>query len=138
MPPIRSNHRMKLTVAADKIDQERQHAVDRIIAGLHNLHAELLDGRNSCSFECDSIRLGALTKEMHSRALYFPRPGPPFLGFSVVDTTKVWLIRSLQCDSSNRVRYGARRCDLHASIGSIVGSVEDNVGGLRLEEFPWN
>jgi hypothetical protein len=60
-----------------------------IINNLHILIHTLRKGHyqsewgRSCTFVCNSIRLGVLIKQMDRQKLYSPRPGAPFLGISV-------------------------------------------------------
>jgi hypothetical protein len=83
-----------LTRRTDSIDRRRQALIHPVIGNLHSLVADLRDGETSCSFECESILLGALMKQMHRESLLWPRPSKPFLGFSFVEIAQT--IRSLQ------------------------------------------
>ncbi|EFR04883.1 hypothetical protein MGYG_07884 [Nannizzia gypsea CBS 118893] len=58
----------------DKINQSREDAIEGIILALHDLVDNLESGKTSCNFDCDSIRLGALRKQLKSRGLLNPRP----------------------------------------------------------------
>lgn len=49
---------------------------------LHDVTLSLLEGTNKCSFECDSILLGALIKKTRALGLFSPRPTKPFYGLS--------------------------------------------------------
>ena len=69
----------------EAIDRRRQEVVDKIITALQDLLVSFRDGPDDCSFECSSIQLGALTKEMRAKR-FEPRPEPPVLGYSVVAT----------------------------------------------------
>ncbi|KAK8097615.1 uncharacterized protein PG998_013101, partial [Apiospora kogelbergensis] len=70
------------------IDQQRQETINDIISGLHTL-ISYFHIRSKCTFECSSILLGALTKQMQIKGLLEPKPKKPFLGHSVAGTTAI-------------------------------------------------
>jgi hypothetical protein len=126
---------MPLISHIEKIDQRRQESIDQIVRPLHNLLEGFREGRNSCSFECDSILLGALTKEMHTRNLLIPRPETSFAGLSFAEIAQN--VRSIQSPrwrsyANKRVLHG---CGLEALIHPIIDSLEDRVNGLVLEDL---
>jgi len=90
------------------------------------------------------MRYGALAKELSLRALLFPRPHTPFLGYSIEDTaTSVREIRDPKwCDGQqqhNGYYYSScpsHSCKLTAHIEPIVSGIDDSLKGLSLEEFP--
>ena len=129
-----------LTSHADNIEQKRQESIDRVVTSLHDLFAKLCKG-NPCSFECSSILLGALTKQMHARGLLSPRPAIPFLGLSSAEIAKS--VRTFQsprwCSSvgSYSHRYcGEHSCSLKSNLNPIFDSLENSMGGLTLEDIP--
>jgi hypothetical protein len=83
---------LELTLSAEAIDHQRQEYIGEIITLLHDLLVHLRDNNDNgnadyepfrsigCSFECSSMLLGALTKEMSSNGLLFPRLTFPLLG----------------------------------------------------------
>ena len=91
-----------------------------------------------CSFECDSILLGALTKEMKSKKLLSQHLRPQFLGLSYEDAVdKVKSIRS----PSWRIYggyYGENRhgCNIGTHVNPTLASLDDCMCGLDLEDFP--
>jgi hypothetical protein len=133
---------MPLTSHAEMIDEERQESIDRIITSLHDLLGAFLEGRNSCSFECSSILLGALTKEMHARHYLSPRPAMPFLGFSFATIARgVRGIRSpTWCSHRSGDYYSSycspHACSLEARIHPIISNLEDSMKGLALADLP--
>ncbi|KAH7014642.1 uncharacterized protein B0I36DRAFT_255688, partial [Microdochium trichocladiopsis] len=66
-------------VVADRIDQLRQESIKNVITVLHNLLIYLRDSRTACSFECSSILLGALTKELRARCFLPSQPDIPLV-----------------------------------------------------------
>ncbi|KAL1969127.1 hypothetical protein VTN77DRAFT_381 [Rasamsonia byssochlamydoides] len=127
----------------DRIDRRRQESIDRIVTFLHGLLDDFCEGRNlqnPCSFECQSILLGALTKEMSRLHLLSPRPAAPFLGFSFAATANsVRKIRSPIWCCNNRNYYSSHcqshHCSLEPVIRPIIDSLEDSMKGLSLEDF---
>ncbi|KAK8120401.1 hypothetical protein PG999_004521 [Apiospora kogelbergensis] len=71
----------------ETIDRKRQDKVDRIISVPHDL-VLYLNNRTKCTFACSSMLIGALTKQMHTNGLLYPKPTTPFLGYSVAGITK--------------------------------------------------
>ncbi|ORY59945.1 uncharacterized protein BCR38DRAFT_328295, partial [Pseudomassariella vexata] len=91
----------------DTIDQKRQESVEQILAVLHDLLLYLRDDRSGCTFECSSILLGALTKEMNTKGILSLERGSLLTGTSFNATMKAVLnIRSPRW-YSNASYYGA-------------------------------
>jgi hypothetical protein len=102
------------------------------MTSLDNLLEQLREGRDLCSFECDSILFGALTKEMYVQHL-LPRQAPPFQGRSFVETiASIHSIRSPEWFSSY---YNRHDCSLRTYIDPIVDSLEECTDGLALSDF---
>ncbi|GIJ90937.1 hypothetical protein Asppvi_009902 [Aspergillus pseudoviridinutans] len=51
----------------DAIEKRREQGIKTTLNSLRRLVIDLWDGRKSCSFECDSFRLGALIKQVHGK-----------------------------------------------------------------------
>ncbi|OCK99817.1 uncharacterized protein K441DRAFT_626854 [Cenococcum geophilum 1.58] len=121
-------------IVVEYIDEQRQKSIDRIILALN----DLLDYFNSdnvhCSFECDSILLGALTKEMKSKKLSSQHLKPQFLGLSYEDAVdKVRNIRSPSWYDGYRHKH---ECDIGNHVNPIIASLDDFMCGLDLKDFP--
>lgn len=134
-------HRSELTYLVDTIDQLRQELIEQIIYGLHNL-ISYFHRRDNCSFECSSILIGALMKQMRSNRLLDPKPSRPYLGHSVARTTAT--IRNFASPrwSDTRVSrsFGRSSCEVHpctpaAFMDPTVSSLADGVKGLKLKDF---
>lgn len=65
------------------MNQRRETAIEGLITALWEIVDKLRQGRTGCTFECESILLGALVKQMNSFNLLEPRPAIPFSGLSV-------------------------------------------------------
>ncbi|KAL0768349.1 hypothetical protein CaCOL14_009324 [Colletotrichum acutatum] len=73
----------------DLVDWRRQDAVEFILEVLHSLLDSFRNETAGCSFECSSILLGALTKEMDKHKMLNPKPAKPYSGYSIVDMEKI-------------------------------------------------
>jgi hypothetical protein len=106
-----------------------------MITTLHDLLYKLRKGPESCSFECDSILLGALTKELDARNLFFPRPMPPFSGFSFETTAEsISTIRSPNWWTPDRYSSYTHNCTLKDRIDPIIDSSKQRMS-LALEDY---
>ncbi|KAK7931237.1 hypothetical protein PG985_001949 [Apiospora marii] len=124
----------------DAIDRKRRQSIDRIIIGLQRLLSDFRDDRAGCSFECSSMLLGALTKEMKQKDFLDIQPGSSLLGFSLEATEKVALDIRSPCWSPIPLRGSFRlptehACNLNSLIVSRVGVSDGQVGGLTLDSF---
>jgi len=119
----------------EAIDRRRQQVVDKILTVLHKLLATFRDGLSICSFECDSIQLGALIKEMRAKRLD-PKPEWPLLGHGISATMDAARsIRSPKWVCPRRNSLFTRPCDLGSLIRSNMDGLEELMGGLALDEF---
>ncbi|OCL14163.1 hypothetical protein AOQ84DRAFT_309366 [Glonium stellatum] len=126
-------------IVAARIDEQRQTSINRIGSALH----DLLDYFNSddvhCSFECDSILLGALTKEMKSKKLSSEDLRGPCLGMSyedVVDKAKNIRLPRWNGVCNGYSSYGYHNCSIETHVDPILASLEDYMCGLDLKDFP--
>jgi hypothetical protein len=100
----------------------------------------LRDGPETCSFECSSIQLGALMKEMRAKRLE-PKPEMPLLGHSVVATiATARSIRSPTWGLMTRTPFGekyhrAHSCKVRSPTQSKIDNVEKRMVGLTLDEY---
>ncbi len=68
---------------ADKINRRREETFARLKTFLEDLQTGFLEGTKGCSFECQSILLGALIKKLVASGLLERGPGCYFKGMSV-------------------------------------------------------
>jgi len=113
--------------------------VGLVFSALYGLLDVFLDG-SLCSYECDSMRLGALTKYMHIRGIHSPLPEAPFHGFSLAIIVRI--VRNFReprwCNEPSG--YSSSHCSHHScsimsEIDPIIASLENSAQGLMLEEF---
>lgn len=111
----------------------RQELIEQTTHGLHNLVTYFYQ-RDNCSFECSSILIGALTKQMHSNRLLDPKPSNPYLGYSVARTTAT--IRNFASprwsDTRASRRFGRSSFEAHpCTLEGLYGSHCEQLGGRR-------
>ncbi|KAL2256006.1 hypothetical protein VTK26DRAFT_2357 [Humicola hyalothermophila] len=118
----------------EAIDRRRQEIVGKVIAALYSLLVYFRDGLDQCSFECSSMQLGALTKEMRAKR-FEPKPQLPFLGYSVAETIKA--ARSIRSPTWRSMSHAGsmQTCTLGYNVQSKIRSLEQMMGGFTLEEF---
>ncbi|CAN9250766.1 unnamed protein product [Alternaria alternata] len=93
-----------------------------------------------CSFECGSMLLGALTRQMNNMAILSPRPAAPYAGLSV--TGLRYGIKSIKAPDlhiryerrSRSPEYRKHPCSLDPVI-SEVNQLYNRAYGFRLHEF---
>ncbi|KAK7985510.1 hypothetical protein PG988_003132 [Apiospora saccharicola] len=132
---------LPITELVDAIDRKRRESIDQMINGLQSLLSDLRNDRAGCSFECSSMLLGALTKEMDRKGFLDILSGSSLLSSSFEATSKAMLeIRSPRWSSMPpRGSYGMpseHACDLHSLIASKVNIANGEVDGLKLDNFP--
>ncbi|KAK8867596.1 hypothetical protein PGQ11_006174 [Apiospora arundinis] len=118
------------------IDQKRQEIIHDIISGLHDLIL-YFHTRTKCTFECSSILLGALTRQMQTKGLLNPKPTRPFFAYSVAGTTAtVCDFQSpIWCDNNASYHPVQHWCSLESFMDATVRSFADGVEGLQLDGF---
>ncbi|OBR10433.1 Nuclear pore protein-like protein [Colletotrichum higginsianum IMI 349063] len=82
------------SIVIDLIEWQRQDAIEFTLTTLRNLLETFRKGSSGCTFECSSMLLGALAKNMDEHKLLDPVPKEPYTGYSIVDMEK--LKRSLR------------------------------------------
>ncbi|KAG5779155.1 hypothetical protein H9Q73_007188 [Fusarium xylarioides] len=91
MTELALRHSQKLIEAEDfpipadileEIDIARQSTLAEIFSAIYEL-LDRLQEEQECSFECSSMLLGVLTKELSKHGILYPRNAPPFDGFSI-------------------------------------------------------
>ncbi|EAW19911.1 uncharacterized protein NFIA_095310 [Aspergillus fischeri NRRL 181] len=129
----------------DAIEKRRDHCMKGTLEALRRLLTDLRDGRNSCSFECDSFRLGALSKQLHAH---------DFLGHIVECTipsvsldelyhflvnikSPAWCDIASNFDSQrhHQHQHSEHPCTLQSMIKPILNNMTYHMRGCELEDF---
>ncbi|EEQ34767.1 conserved hypothetical protein [Microsporum canis CBS 113480] len=117
----------------DRINESRETSIKALITGLYNIADHIEGGRMECSFKCDSMRLGALRKQMTSRGLLNPRPAAPYKGYSFNRLSnslrQVGIPEWYEANTSY-----PHRCQIGPTISAMISDVESSIGRLRLSE----
>ncbi|KAK1672362.1 hypothetical protein BDP55DRAFT_673662 [Colletotrichum godetiae] len=116
--PVRTMELPIPSSLVDLVDWRRQDAIEFILRMLQKLLDAFRNGTAGCSFECSSILLGALTKEMDKHNLLDPKPAAPYSGYSIENTEKI--IRAFRSPQwcSEIYSYGARHHP--CTLGSMI------------------
>ncbi|TDZ28499.1 hypothetical protein C8035_v007586 [Colletotrichum spinosum] len=130
------------SIVTDIIDWQRQEAVEYMLKTLSNLLEAFRTGSSGCSFECSSMLLGALTKEMDVHKLLNPPPKEPYIGYSIVDTKK--MLNGFRCPQWNHPRRSHHSyysetpdpCNLKTIISTRLTAQPNGVeGGFKISEI---
>lgn len=127
---------------ADAINKRREHGIKTTLYSLRRLVTDLRDGRTSCSFECDSFRLGALTKQLHGQGFLKPVDEGNIPSISL-DQLKNFLL-NLKSPAWREVTSKRRRdhdqhqghpCTLQSLIAPILCNLNSHMTGYEYAEF---
>ncbi|KAK0369094.1 hypothetical protein CLIM01_13545 [Colletotrichum limetticola] len=137
--PIRTMELPIPSTVVDMIDWRRQVAVEFMLEVLQKLLRAFRNETAGCSFECSSILLGALTKEMDKHRLLDPKPASPYSGYSIADTEKtIRNFRSPQWSSEFNYYSTKHRCTLVSMIDCYLnGEFDKSIQGFELSEILW-
>lgn len=133
-----------------RIAEHRERALRALISQLHLILDNLRDDEPPCSFECSSILLGALSRQMNDKRLLRPRPVAPFLGHSVNELIRTmrrfrspnWVLWKQECvapsDPLGSVSSSSQNrcnCRLSSLTAPRINEVSRGIKGLELLEF---
>lgn len=123
------------------MNDQRQGVIAGLVPRLHETRAKLLNGSQSCSFECSSIMYGPLVHQMQSNVLLWPEPAVPFpiLNYSIL-VQKVLSFKSPKwyssSSSSSSYHYsGYQHSCLHSSFKSLLDGLNHKIEGLGLDSL---
>jgi len=83
-------------------------ALSTLEASLEELKDDLLAGKQGCTFECQSILLGTLMKNMAARGIFRSREGSYFQGMSVTQA-----VQSVEAITSPDVSWHKKSSDYY-------------------------
>ncbi|KAG9500566.1 hypothetical protein J7337_009047 [Fusarium musae] len=128
----------------EAIDIARQSALAETFSAIYKLFDRLQEGQE-CSFECSSILLGVLTKELSKYRILHPRSAPPFDGFSIEGFKK--MINGLKkpewYGTQGRNPYGRyndcnhnrHQCSIQGKLSTSLAKVESDLRVFDLQDF---
>ncbi|KAJ3454817.1 hypothetical protein MRS44_013417 [Fusarium solani] len=126
-------------IILDRIDSERQDALSQVFSAVYGLLDSLCD-QSDCSYECSSMLLGSLTKELSKRGILNPRITGPFTGYSIATAkSMIHNFRSPQwCSSSSSGSYygcNQHYCNLMEKMAPTLEEIEKKLPVLKLKDF---
>lgn len=119
---------------AEEIDEVRQGSLDDIFTAIYDL-LDRLQEETECSYECSSMSLGVLTKELSKHSILSPRIARPFCGWSI-DGSRDMIkgLRQAHWYDKHAARHGNRHsCTIQQKLSPALMKVEDE---LRVFGFP--
>ncbi|KAH8663761.1 hypothetical protein BGZ61DRAFT_462586 [Ilyonectria robusta] len=121
---------------AGKIDEKRQEALSLTFNSLYGLLDTLCD-ESPCSYECSSMLLGSLSKELKRYGILSPRVTKTFSGHSVKTVMNMAKgFRPLTWTPSVGFRvYHGHSCSIIAQIEPALEEIEGGLQGLKLEDY---
>ncbi|SCN79292.1 uncharacterized protein FFB20_05914 [Fusarium fujikuroi] len=150
MTQLALKHSQKLIEAEDfpvpadileEIDTARQSALAEIFSAIYEL-LDRLQEEQDCSFECSSMLLGILTKELRRHGILNPRNAPPFDGFSIEGSKE--MIKGLRKPNwysiKNYSRYDncrhlSHNCCIQDKLSISLAKVESCLRVFNLQDF---
>ncbi|KAF5548859.1 hypothetical protein FMEXI_4530 [Fusarium mexicanum] len=118
-----------------EIDIARQSALAEIFSGIYEL-LDRLQEEQECSFECSSMLLGILTKELSKHGILYPRNAPPFDGFSIEGSKE--MIKGLKkpkWSGSWDHRHSWHSCYVQNKLSISLANVESALPVFDLQDF---
>ncbi|EEU34832.1 uncharacterized protein NECHADRAFT_55114 [Fusarium vanettenii 77-13-4] len=121
-----------------RINEERQNALTQIFSKLYEL-LDTLCQESECSYECSSMLLGSLMKELSKRDILKPQIKKPFEGYNIasaaqmVDTfaSPTWYSQIRHYHSYNL----PHTCSISGKMRPTLDRVESKAPVLTLEDF---
>ncbi|KAF7121802.1 hypothetical protein CNMCM5793_009355 [Aspergillus hiratsukae] len=131
----------------DAIEKRREYCIKSTLEALRRLVTDLRDGEKSCSFECDSIRLGALTKQLQAQVILWRLHEDTIPSISL-DELKDFLInikspawREVTPNPPPRRRtriqaqHSENPCTLQSMIKPILSNMANHMKGYEYGDF---
>lgn len=119
----------------DTINDRRRGALHIIITTLHSHLQDYLENEH-CSFECDALMLGALTKRLRALRLHPHCPDPPYEGFCF-EQFRYRFRDGMYFPAAQRTStyyYGHSKCAIR-SIDCMLSKCEGKLNGLDLDDY---
>ncbi|KAF4497633.1 hypothetical protein FAGAP_6209 [Fusarium agapanthi] len=126
------------------IDIARQSALAENFSAIYELFDRLQEGQG-CSFECSSMLLGVLTKELSKHGILHPRNAPPFDGFSMESFKKMinglkkpeWYGTNIHNHYSryNDCHHSRHQCSIQDKLSISLAKVESDLRVFDLQDF---
>ncbi|KAK8103650.1 uncharacterized protein PG998_010683 [Apiospora kogelbergensis] len=118
------------------INLRREDLLKRINTHLHDLTIYLTDSRPRCSFECASMLLGALTKQIEANGFLKLLSTGSLHGHSISDiltSMRKITTPNLVITSSGNSSGPTHACKLETFINAVIKNIEGEIEGLELD-----
>ncbi|SPJ71797.1 uncharacterized protein FTOL_01525 [Fusarium torulosum] len=120
----------------EQIDKARQNSLGDIFSAIYDL-LDLLQEEPVCSYECSSMLLGLLTKELRKHGILSPRSAQPFYGFSIEGSKDIingfrtphWYI------ARGAKSNGNHSCTIQQKLSPALDKVENGLRIFDLQDF---
>ncbi|KAK6716625.1 hypothetical protein SNK04_007578 [Fusarium graminearum] len=117
----------------EEIDKARQSALAETFSAIYELLDDLQESYE-CSFECSSMLLGVLTKELGHQGALYPRAVPPYIGFSIEDSKE--MIEGFQ----KPIWYSdpddnSHPCCIQDRLSGSLAELESKLPAFNLQDF---
>ncbi|RYC80173.1 hypothetical protein BFJ63_vAg16936 [Fusarium oxysporum f. sp. narcissi] len=141
MTQLALRHSQKLIEAEDfpipgdileGIDIARQSALAETFSAIYEL-LDRLQEEQECSFECSSMLLGVLTKELRNHEILYPRIAPPFHGFSIEGSKE--MINGLKKPEWYRTTRYRHSCCIQDKLSISLAKMESDLRVFDLQDF---
>jgi hypothetical protein len=123
-----------LIQGAEQIDKGRQDFLSDIFSAIYDL-LDLLQQEPDCSFECSSMLLGVLTKELRKHGILSPRSAQPFYGFSIEGSKH--MIEGFREPRwfTDRGMYSIHCCTIQDKLSPALDKAEKGLRVFNLQDF---
>ncbi|SPJ83767.1 uncharacterized protein FTOL_10283 [Fusarium torulosum] len=120
-----------------QIDLARQSYLETVFSATYDL-LDILQEETPCSYECSSMLLGVLTKELKKHGILSPRTARPFYGCSVEGSED--MIKGLKmpqwCDRSGHGMYGyGHSCTIQQKLSPVLEKAGKELRVFDLQDF---
>ncbi|KAJ4129165.1 hypothetical protein NW768_007700, partial [Fusarium equiseti] len=115
-----------------EINVARQNNLAENFSAVYEL-LDRLQEEEECSFECSSMLLGVLTKELKTRGILYPRIAPPFDGFSIEGCKE--MITGFRKPRWYKVHNSKHHCYIQDKLSMSLAKVEENLRVFDLQDF---
>ncbi|KAK2736672.1 hypothetical protein FQN57_000609 [Myotisia sp. PD_48] len=119
----------------DALNNRREEALKHIVTTLLNHLDDYLENEH-CSFECDALMVGALTKRLRALHILPSRPEAPFYGLCFDDFTYRFRdgMYFPAAQRTSTYYYNHAKCAIK-SIDQTLSMCEEKLGGLEMDTY---
>lgn len=124
----------RLTYDTGDIEGKRSNSLYHILSSLGELREDLIKGKKGCTFECSSILLGSLIKEMDKHNLNEHQLLVSFSDRSIKQLKSTLLGFKTPSWYSN-TRPSRHPCSIKGIVEPVIDVIWKNLNGLKLDDY---